>query len=371
MRRVPVHLLTGLLAAALLAASCGALGDDDDSASNDPSATTTAATATPTAPTAVTSATASGGDLRLVSLNINNGESCPESSDHCQAPDRIDFLVDLVTRAKCPQVVALQDTAPWIHDLLQGHLATWCNGQYSLIGDVDAPDRPLIITSLKATANERITLAGGARTALWASLEDDSGGRIELVVARTGANGDALGVGADPCGTTPETTCPPPCSATATVLDCQIVQVGDLVQSRRDPKSSLVVVAADLGVSHEAPALAHTFWNRGWRDAFLDAGNQECDPKINIGCTSGRSSKGDELLAALRSYQAVETSRTDFVLVSPSLACSPRFDPAADTDADGLGSGLFASRPTDDFTRYNGMVWPSDHIGISIDVSCI
>jgi hypothetical protein len=370
-RRAPVPLTVGLLAAALLVASCGALGSDDDTASGgSTAATTTVASARPTAPTTQGGA-APGGDLRLVSLDINSGDSCPETSDHCQAPDRVDYLVDLVTRAKCPQVVALQDAAPWIKTLLDGHLATWCNAQYTLLGDADAPDRALVVTSLNATEHEQVTLAGGARTALWTRLEDGNGGRIELVVTRTGAGGDALGVGADPCGTGPQTTCPSPCSATGTVLDCQIVQIGALVQKHRDPKSSLVVVAADLGLSHEALALAHTFWNKGWRDSYLDAGNQECDPKFNTGCTSGRASTGAALLAALGSYQAVETARTDYVLLSPSLACSPRFDKASDTDADGVGTGLFANRGSEDFGRYNGMVWPSDHIGLSIDVSCI
>jgi hypothetical protein len=131
-----------------------------------------------------------------------------------------------------------------------------------------------------------------------------------------------------------------------------------------------VVVAADFSVSHENPTLARTFFNKGWRDAFLDAGNQECDPKFNIGCTSGRPSTGQALLDALGSFTAVEKARTDYVLVSPSLACSPRFDTAADTDADGLGTGLFANQGADN-RIYNGMVWPSDHVGVSLDVSCI
>ncbi len=204
--------------------------------------------------------------------------------------------------------------------------ADWCSGQYKVYGQVDAPDRSLIITSLAVSSQEQIPLAGGARTALWARLGDDSGGQIDLVVTRAGAGGDTLGVGARPCGTTPETTCPEPCSTTGTVFDCQVAQLGALVQTRRDADSSLVVLAADLGVTHENQALDRTFWNKGWRDAYLDAGNQECDPKFNVGCTSGRPSTGEDLLLALANYNAVENARTDYVLVSPSLACSPRFD---------------------------------------------
>jgi hypothetical protein len=282
------------------------------------------------------------------------------------------MIVDLVTKAKCPQVIAIQDSAPWFRDLFSDQLAGWCNGQYSIVGPVDAPDRAMIITSLTSSpdALEQVTLAGGTRTALWARLGDDAGGRIDLVVTRTGAGGDSLGVGATPCANTPETSCPDPCSATGTLLDCQVVQLGELVQSKRDADSSLVVVAADLGVTHEAQALNRTFWNKGWRDAYLDSGNQECDPKFNIGCTSGRSAAGAGLLTALGDYNAVENVRTDFVLVSPSLACSPRFDTAADTDADGVGSGLFANRPSD-FATFNRIIWPSDHVGLTMDVSCI
>jgi hypothetical protein len=367
-----VQFSIGLLAAVLLLGACGS-GDDDDSASGDTTSTTsTTASTVATGTTTSTTVQPAGGDLRLVSLNINSGDTCPASSDHCQAPDRVAMVVDLVTKAKCPQVVALQDMAPWLRGPIEDQLGTWCNGQYTtLVGDIDAPDRSLIITSLKAGDQERITLAGGAHTAQWARLEDDSGGRIEVVAARTGVpGGDELGLGATPCGTTPETTCPPPCSPTGTVLDCQIAQVGDLAQRHRDTESSIVVVAGDFGVQHEAPALARTFWTKGWRDSFLDAGNVECDPKFNIGCTSGRPSTGAELLAALSDYNAVEDKRTDFVLVSPSLACSPRFDSAEDTDADGIGTGLFANRWSD-IDTFNGIIWPSDHIGIQIDVSCV
>jgi hypothetical protein len=362
---------TVLLALGLVLAACGG---DDDAASGDTSGTTaatTAATATPTGPTADTGSAAKGGDLRLISLSLNSGDSCPADSDHCQAPDRVAYLVDLVTKAKCPQVIALQDTAPWIQDLITADLPTWCNGAYKAYGQVDAPDRAMIITSLTVSDQSQVALAGGARTALWARLGDDGGGQIDLLVTRTGAGGDTLGVGATPCGNTPETSCPEPCSSTGTLLDCQITQVGALVQSKRDATSSLVVVAADFAVSKEAPVLDRTFWNKGWRDSYIDGGNQECDPKFNVGCTSGRASTGDALLAGLKSYQAVEDARTDYVLVSPSLACSPRFDLAADTDADGIGTGLFASRGIDDNQRFNGIVWPSDHVGLSIDVSCI
>jgi hypothetical protein len=357
---------TLVLAAGLVLAACN--GDDDD-ASGDTTATTRATT-TAASPTASTTPPRAG-DLRLVSLNINSGDSCPADTDHCQAPDRIDYLVDLVTKANCPQVVALQDTAPWIKDLLTERLPNWCSGQYTIHGEADAPDRSLIITSLAVSGEEQVALAGSGRTAVWARLGDDSGGQIDVVVSRTGAGGDTLGAGSTACGTTPETTCPAPCTATGTVFDCQITQLGALVQSKRDANSSLVVVAGDLGVSHDNQALSRTFWTKGWRDAYLDAGNQECDPKFNIGCTSGRASTGEELMSALTSYQAVENARTDYVLVSPSLACSPRFDAAADADADGIGTGLFANRGVDEIRRFNGIVWPSDHIGISIDVSCI
>jgi len=366
-----------LLGASLVLASC-IVGGDDDATGDTTGATPTSAAATAStaatgspAPTTATAGAATGGDLRLVSLSFNSGDSCPADSDHCQAPDRVQLLVDLVTTAKCPQVVALQDTAPWVRDLLSDQLPTWCNGQYKIVGDVDAVGRPMLITSLEVSDQEQVPLAGGQHTALWTRLGDEAGGQVDVLDARTGAGGDSLGVGATPCGTAPDTQCPEPCSPTGTMLDCQITQLGQIVQSKRDPNSSLVVVAADLGVTHEAKALDATFWNKGWRDAYLDAGNQECDPKFNAGCTSGRPSTGQEMYLALQNYNSVETARTDYVLVSPSLACSPRFDAATDADADGVGTGLFANRGPADRNVYHFMVWPSDHVGVSIDVSCI
>jgi hypothetical protein len=345
-------------------AACELPGDDDDT----PTAPTTGATA-PTTPVVA----APQGDLRLVSLSMLDGEACPALTNRCQVPDRVAMVVHLVEEANCPQVVALQDTAPWIWSEFEAHLATWCGGRYTPVGNpVEAVDRPLVFTSLSAPDHELVPLAGG-RTALWTRLEDGGGGRIHLVVTRVGGGGDALGAGGVMCGSAPGAECPSPCSASGTLLDCQIVQLGALVESRRDLDSTMAVIAADLSVSHDAPVLNATFWSRGWRDAFLDAGNAECDPEFNIGCTAGRVASEDELPTTLSSpggYNAVGDVRPDYILVSPSLACSPRFDAASDTDADGLGTGLWAHRPSDPLL-FNNLIWPSDHVGLAVDVSCI
>ena len=110
---------------------------------------------------------------------------------------------------------------------------------------------------------------------------------------------------------------------------------------------------------------AETFTCGASRLSHLAAGNAECDPATGVQCTSGRD---DKTIATLKDPTARESERIDFIFVKPPTGCRPVFDPAADADGDGVGTGLFAAAPAIDGP--GGLVWPSDHTAVSMDVSC-
>jgi hypothetical protein len=133
-------------------------------------------------------------------------------------------------------------------------------------------------------------------------------------------------------------------------------------------QAALAVVAGDF---NEPPgSFVHgEFTRRGWPDTYLIAGNPECDPATGAGCTSGRE---DETLAELESPSSSEMERIDFVFVTPRAGC--RIEPAGDPDGDGTATGLFADRPNP-FASSCGpapapICWPSDHVGVQLDLEC-
>ena len=54
--------------------------------------------------------------------------------------------------------------------------------------------------------------------------------------------------------------------------------------------------------------------------------------------------------------------------MKPSSRCDVVFDDPADSDGDGLGTGVWNGEPTTDGP--GGIVWTSDHTGTSADLSC-
>jgi hypothetical protein len=208
----------------------------------------------------------------------------------------------------------------------------------------------------------REVLAQGFRRALRVTL-DAGVGPVDLVVTHTGtgAGADSMG-GGPPCGAGRQ-ACPPPCDADGTVFACQITQVAELLDGRPTEGRAAGVLVGDLNLVPEAPPV-RALLERGWVDSHVEAGNPECDPATSVGCTGGR---GDASLASFRDPTSRERERIDYALVAPG-ACEPRFDPPDDADGDGLGTGLFAHEPATDGP--GGLAWPSDHVGVAVDLSC-
>jgi hypothetical protein len=101
-----------------------------------------------------------------------------------------------------------------------------------------------------------------------------------------------------------------------------------------------------------------------WIDTHLAAGNPECDPGTGVGCTSGRR---DDLVDDLRNPDARQSQRIDFLFVKPPARCTATLDTADDADGDGLGTGIWDDPVLD---GPGGIVFVSDHSGISADLSC-
>lgn len=300
------------------------------------------------------------GDLTLVSLNVLHGAACPPDSDGCRLPDRVALLMRLVEDAGCPDVVALQEVSPRVREEVERHAGTTCGGRYREAWVADtAIDRELVLTSLEVERVERRTLAGGMRTALWVALRAPIGD-VQLVVTHVGAGGRSDGTGGGAC--LPR-TCPPPCDPAGTPHQCQVTQVGALLDEVRGDDVALVV--GDFNLVPTAPPLRALLAAHDLVDAYLAAGNPECDPSSGEGCTGGRD---DTSVAALSDPAARETERIDYAFVAAGDACEPELDGPADADGDGAATGLFAARPATNGP--GGLVWPSDHAGVSVDLSC-
>jgi hypothetical protein len=158
-----------------------------------------------------------------------------------------------------------------------------------------------------------------------------------------------------------------------TVRDCQAVQTARMVEELHDVDAPAVV----LGDFNNPPGLFiyNQFVGRGWSDAYLAAGNPECDPMTGIGCTSGRE---DAALTDLESPALNVDERIDYAFVvppGPGSTCAGTLDTGADADGDGTATRLFADVPNP-FAPACGpapdpICWPSDHDGVQVDINCM
>jgi endonuclease/exonuclease/phosphatase family metal-dependent hydrolase len=158
-------------------------------------------------------------------------------------------------------------------------------------------------------------------------------------------------------------TCEPPCSKDLNIFDCQTdASVG--FAEEVGGKAAIRVLMGDFNVPPDSPRYQRVIAG-GWVDAYVAAGNPECNGLTGVGCTSGRV---DDDIAALKDPNAKEEERIDFIFVKAPEDCTVVFDPANDADGDGLGTGLFFPEPTVDGP--GGIVWVSDHTGVGADFAC-
>jgi endonuclease/exonuclease/phosphatase family metal-dependent hydrolase len=309
-------------------------------------------------------------DLTVATINILHGLSC--GGDHCRQEERVILAGQFIVERGCPDVVAFQEVLnlpgrPSIVTATQTHLLDVCPFPYQLLyipGNV--LDDSLLLTRYPPIASELRVLKNNFRNVLYARI-DHPIGPVDVFSTHLASGSDG---GPNPCGG----DCPPQCVAAgaATVRDCQAVQTALMVEELHDVDPPAVL----LGDFNSPPGsfVYNQFVGRGWSDAYLAAGNPECDDGTGIGCTSGRN---DSALTDLESPALNVDERIDYAFVVPAgttSTCIGALDSAADDDADQTATRLFADVPNP-FAPMCGaapdpICWSSDHDGVQADINC-
>lgn len=297
------------------------------------------------------------GDLRVVNYNILHGIFCEDRS--CQAPDRVELFTRQLSDAKCPQVVGLQEVNDRLRALLQAAIPRFCDGRYrAVFGSVEGNDAEFVLTTLPAKGARVLQLPGGLRRASRVELRSDLGPVVLVVTHQDGDKSFPV------CRDDIERyRCPKPCAVGTTFPTCQTI-LGERLADQGGTKRTIRIYMGDFNVPAGSPRY-EALRAHGWIDSHLAAGNPECDPASGAQCTSGRA---DQTVLALKDPDARQSERIDFIFVKAPERCRAHFDPAGDPDGDGLGTGLFAAQPATDGP--GGIVWPSDHTAVGMDLSC-
>jgi endonuclease/exonuclease/phosphatase family metal-dependent hydrolase len=297
--------------------------------------------------------------VRIVNFNVLHGVFCPPDTDGCQAPDRVELLVRQLEEADCPEVVGLQEINKNLAQLLDDAVPEVCDGEYTIVfgSTPKGLDTERLLTTLPVVSTKVVKLSGNFRTASRATLKSDLG---PLVVVTTHQDGDPDAPTGLVCR-----TCPPPCKdAGVDLLGCQTVVAAKLADDAGGAKAVRVLMG-DFNVTPTSGRYGLLTTTDGWTDSHVAAGNPECDPATSVSCTAGRDDKSIE---SLKDPSVRQAERIDFIFVKAPSSCDLTFDPRADDDGDGLGTGLWNDQPALDGP--NGIVWVSDHTANSADFTC-
>jgi endonuclease/exonuclease/phosphatase family metal-dependent hydrolase len=295
--------------------------------------------------------------VRIVNLNLLHGVFCPPETKGCQAPDRVDLLMQQLEAAECPEVVGLQEINANLAKIIAKVGPKSCGYEIVYPGIPGSLDTEQVLTTLPIKSKKVVKLVGNFRTASRVVLTSRLG---PLVVVTTHQDGDPEGrVAGPPCK-----RCPPPCvDAQVDIFACQTVVAARLAETAGGD-DAVRVLMGDFNVPPTSGRYALLVGD-GWIDSYLAAGNPECDGATGVGCTGGRD---DKTIEALKDPNAREVERIDYVFVQPSPDCDVAFDSPDDANGNGLGTTLFGAVPAVDGP--GGLVWTSDHTGVSADISC-
>ena len=314
-------------------------------------------------------------DVTVAQLNILHGTSgmCNQLAN-CRLADRIDLLYQWIGRSGCPDVVTLQEVWRDALPLLREGAGATCPFTYEVrVANEPTPTKPLgpdesaVLSRYPILSIEQIPLFPGFRKAVHAVI-DHPLGALDVYTTHLASGSDGATVSC--IGSAP---CPEVCllSGAQTRRDCQAIQMGEYVDATHG--DGPVIVTGDLN-SEPGSFVYESFVDRGWQDAYLAAGNPECDPASGRGCTSGRQ---DENLSQLESPVSNEAERIDyifFIRARNGFRCSSQPDTPTDRDGDGTATRLFADEPNP-FASSCGaaplpICWPSDHEGVQLDLNC-
>ncbi len=295
--------------------------------------------------------------LTLVTMNVLHGALCDDGALHCAVEDRMALLARHVESAGCPDVIALEEVAPWWRNLLIARGRTLCGGAYHVVSPpVGVPyfDAETVLSKFPTSAARRFELAArvSQRRALRVVVTAPAG-RVVLVATHVGTGADDNGLGGASCTQTHD--CPPPCDATGAAFACQIVQLRDIALAQPDDGRIATLIVGDMNLVPSARFL-RTLTRAGFVDTYHAAGRPECNRSTGAGCTSGRD---DTHLATLRDPNAREHVRIDDIFLRPASGCTPVYGPK---------TGLFAATPATHGP--GGLAWVSDHTGVELDLAC-
>jgi endonuclease/exonuclease/phosphatase family metal-dependent hydrolase len=284
--------------------------------------------------------------VRVVTLNLLHGLSCPRETDSCKAPDRVAIFAELVEQAGCPDLIGLQEIGMRLEQLLPPMVETLCDGKYTIAWQaVASPDREMVLSRLPVVERGYLDIANFPWEAYWVRVETPSGPVDFLTThfASSSNNPDCQ-----------PGRCPPICETGISTNQCNAVEVADFFQ-RRTPKAALAIVAGDLNAEPGSPTLK-ALTGAGFRDAWLEAGRPECDPTTHAGCTGGGDAPEPFVGMDTREGAGYD-ARIDYVLVRPGDDCDADFEAAGFADK-------ARSAPL------NGMFWPADHAGVQATIGC-
>jgi endonuclease/exonuclease/phosphatase family metal-dependent hydrolase len=272
-----------------------------------------------------------------------------------------------IAEAGCPDVVTLQEVSDGSVPIIRAHLATACPFAYQETHFRRfGLDEQMILSRYPVATAERIDLYENFRSVTWARI-DHPIGPVDVFTTHLASSSDGA---QNPC----DADCLPACVAAGavTVRQCQGVQLAGVIADRHDVAPPALL----MGDFNESPGtfVYDQIASRSWRDAYVAAGNAECDPPTGVGCTSGRA---DEDLSDLESPASNEHERIDYIFVvapAPDSLCAGTLDSAGDLDEDGTTTRLFAEAPNP-FAPTCGpapdpICWPSDHEGVELDLNC-
>jgi endonuclease/exonuclease/phosphatase family metal-dependent hydrolase len=296
-------------------------------------------------------------DLTVVNFNVLHGVICSEESENCQLTDRMELLGQRLEEAQCPDVVGLQEVSGRVYDTLKKQPVIENCDYEVVLRRPNSIDKELVLTTLEVKSTKVVKLVGNLRTASRVVLDSDLGPVVLLVTHQDGDR-DPGEPGADAvCNE----TCPKVCEPGTPFLACQTTVAADLAD-KAGGRKAIRILMGDFNVTPDSARMQGLVAD-GWVDSHLAAGNPECDA-TGAGCTSGRR---DDVVDDMKDPNSRQVQRIDFTFVKPPESCAVGFDPDADLDGDGIGTGIWDDAVID---GPGGMVFVSDHSGTSMDIAC-
>ncbi len=320
------------VALAVVFAMAGCSGDGDS--------TSSPSTAAPSSTVPVPAS------VRVLTLNVLHGLFCAEETDACHAPDRAVMVARAIQQADCPELVGFQEIGLRQPAVVPPAMKQVCDGRYKLAwASANSPDRAMVFTTLPIRARTFLDLAAYPWEAYRVRV-DAPFGPVDFLTTHFASSSNNPTCEGD--------VCPPVCPVGITANECNAREVVAALNAQRSG-AALQIASGDLNAEPGSSTLAQ-FAKAGFADAWLEAGEAECDPATGRGCTGGRE-RPENPLDGLDVPGGRYSERIDYVLARPGTNCKL----AAEAET-------FATEPLAE--PFRGLYWPSDHGGVLADLTC-